>query len=62
MIDPTFRNSNREFGLSFIAGENDPTRSYFDKYYKPSVESTNFNALLGNKPFFDQHAKKIRSV
>ena len=42
MIDPTFRNSNREFGLSFIAGENDPTRSYFDKYYKPLVEFNEF--------------------
>ena len=42
MIDPTFRNSNREFGLSFMAGENDPARSYFDKYYKPSGEFNEF--------------------
>ena len=33
MIDPTFRNSNRLFVLSFKNGNDYPTRSYFDKYY-----------------------------
>ena len=33
MIDPTFRNINRLFVQSIKAGENDPTRNSFDKYY-----------------------------
>ena len=32
MIDPTFRNINRLFFLSFKNGDNDPTRNSFDGY------------------------------
>ena len=32
-IDPTFRNTNRLFVLSFKNGDNNPTRNYFNKYY-----------------------------
>ena len=35
LIDPTFRNINRLFILSFKNGNNDPTRDSFDKYYMP---------------------------
>ena len=52
MIDPTFRNINRLFGLLFKASKTAPTRNSFDKYYKPSIEINFFNALLDNKPFF----------
>ena len=57
LIDPTFRNINRLFVLSFKNGDNDPTRSSFDKYYMPLVEIKDFNALIDNKPFFDQSVK-----
>ena len=31
-IDPTFRNTNRLFVISFRNGDNDPTRDSFDQY------------------------------
>ena len=52
MIDPTFRNINRLFVLSFKNGGNDLTRLPFDKYYMSLVEIKDFNALIDNKPFF----------
>ena len=52
MINPTFRNINRLFVLSFKDGNNDPTRDSFDKYFMPLVEIKDFNALIKNKPFF----------
>ena len=57
-IDPTFRNINRLFVLSFKTGNNDITRSSFDKYYMPLVEIKDFNALIKSKPLFDQPVKK----
>ena len=44
--------------LSFKNGNDDPTRHLFDKYYMPLAEIKDFNALIGNKPFFDQPIKK----
>ena len=38
LIDPTFRNINRLFVLSFRNGNDDPTRNSFDKCYMPLVE------------------------
>ena len=52
--DPTFRNINRLFVLLFINGNDDPTRGSSDIYYMPLVE---INALIDNKPFFDQPVK-----
>ena len=43
--------------LSFKNVDNDPTRDSFDKYFMPLVEIKDFNALVGNKPFFDQPVK-----
>ena len=57
-VDPTFRNSNRLFVLSFKTGNNDITRSSFDKYYMPLVEIKDFNALIKSKPLFDEPVKK----
>ena len=57
MINPTFRNINRLLVLSFRNGDNDPTRSSFDEYYVLLVEIKDFNALIDNKPFFDQTVK-----
>ena len=45
MIDPTFRNINRLFALSFKSGENDPTRNC----YISLAEIKDCNALIGNK-------------
>ena len=38
MGDPTFKNINRLFLLSFKNGDNDPTRNSFNKNYMPSVK------------------------
>ena len=57
LIDPTFRNTSRLFVLSFKNGNKDPTRDSFDIYYMPLVEIKNFNALIDNKPFFNQPLK-----
>ena len=57
LIDPTFRNINRLFVLSFKNGDNDPTRGFFDKFYIPLVKINNFNALIDYEPFFDQPVK-----
>ena len=51
LIDPTLRNFNRLFALSFRNGKNDPTRTSFDKYYMLLVEIKNFNPLIHNKLF-----------
>ena len=53
MIDPTFRNINWVFVLSFNSADNDPTRDSFDEYDMPLVEIKDFNALIDKKPFFD---------
>ena len=45
------------FVLSFKNGNDDPTRDSFDKYYMSLVEVKDFNALIDNKPFFDQSVK-----
>ena len=46
------------FVLSFKNANDDPTRNTFDKYYIPLVQIKDFNALVDNKPFFDQPLKK----
>ena len=43
--------------FSFKNGDDDPTRNYFDEYYMPLVEIKDFNALIDNKPMFDQPVK-----
>ena len=53
LIDPTFRNINRLFVLSFKNGNDDPPRDPFDKYYMPLVEIKDFNTLIDNKFLYD---------
>ena len=48
------RNINRPFVKSFKVGENALTKKFFNIYYMPLVEIKDYNALLNNKPFFDQ--------
>ena len=57
MIDPTFRNINRLFVLSFKLG-----RHYFSKYYLQLIEIKDFHVLIDNKPFFDQPMKNKQEV
>ena len=45
------------FVLSFKNGDDNPTRGSFDEYYMSLVEIKGFNALIDNKPFFDQPIK-----
>ena len=39
-------------------GNDDPTRDLFEKYYMLLAEMKDFNALIDNKPAFDQPVKK----
>ena len=57
LIDTTVRNMNRLFALPFKNGNNVPKKDFFDEYYMPLVEIEDFNALIDNKPFFDQPVK-----
>ena len=59
LIDSTFTNINRFFVLSFKNANDDRMRDYFGKYYMPLAETKDFNALIDNKPFFDQPIKSI---
>ena len=68
LIDPTFINNNRLLELSFKNGDDDPTSYSFDECYMPLLEIKDFNALIDNKPLFDQllkikkRKKKLRNV
>ena len=62
LTDPTFRNINRLFVLSFKNGNDDPTINSFDEYYIPLVEIKDFNPLIDNKPFFDQSVKNKQNA
>ena len=66
MIDPTFRNINRLFVLSFNVNTNDnddfPEENSFDKYSIFFIEVKDFNALINKKSFFDQSIKRARSI
>ena len=52
LTDPTFRNINRLFVISFKNCNNDSTRNPCDKNYMPLVKIKDFNALINNKPSF----------
>ena len=53
MINPTFRNINRLFVLSFKNDENGLGRNSCVTCYLPLVKIKDFNALIDNKPFFE---------
>ena len=54
LIDSIFRSLDRSFVISIKNGNDDPTRSSFNKYYMPLVEIKDFNSLIDDKSFFDQ--------
>ena len=62
LIDPSFRNINRTFVVSFKNGNSDTMRDSFNKYYMPLVEIKDFNALIDNKPFLHQPVKNKQEV
>ena len=62
LIDQKFRNINRLFVFSFKNGNDNPTRDSTEKYYMPLVEIKDFNALIDNKPFFEQLVKSIEKL
>ena len=43
--------------FSFKYNDNVPTRNSFDKYYMSLLKITKINALIDNKPFFDEPIK-----
>ena len=57
LTDPTFRNINRLFVLSFKNNNDDPTRNSLGGYYMSLVEIKDFNVLIDNKPFSDHPVK-----
>ena len=58
LIDPKFREINGLVVLLLKNDNNDSTRDSFDKYYTTLVKIKDFNALIDNKPFFDQPGKE----
>ena len=59
VIDPTIRNINRFFFLSFKnSGKYFITRLSLDEYYTPLVQIRNFLVLIVNKPIFDKKQMK----
>ena len=52
LIDPTFRNINRLFVLSFPRNNNTDSRYSFSNYYARKVRINDFNVLIDGKSFF----------
>ena len=50
VIDPTFNNVNR---LSVLAFPKEEDRSFFSKYYTPTVEIKDYNVFLDGEPFYE---------
>ena len=57
LIDPTFKNVNRLFVLSFARDNAGDNRDSFSHYYVPNVEIKDFNVLIDGKSFFDLPVK-----
>ena len=56
LIDPGFHGLNTSFVLSF---ENTAYRIVHTKYYLPTVEINDYNAMIDEQIFFDQQVKII---
>ena len=57
LTDPTFKNVNRLFVLSFTRNNAGDNRDSFSHYYVPNVEIKDFNILIVGKSFFDLPVK-----
>ena len=62
MVDPTFRNINRLFILSFRIGRNFPTRNSFGRFDVASIEIKDSNVLIDKKPFSEQLIKNKQEM
>ena len=54
LIDPTFNNVNRLFVLAF---PNEEDRRSFSKYYTPTIEIKDSNAIIDGEPFYEMPIK-----
>ena len=54
LVEPSFQGANRLFVLAF---ENDAQRTGAKRYYLPTVEIKDYNALINGENFFDQPVK-----
>ena len=59
LIDPTLRNINRLFALSF---RNIIAKDSLLRYYILLVEIKDFNVLIDNRPFFDHPLKNKQEL
>ena len=59
LIDPTFTKFNRLFALLF---ENEDDRTFFLKYYVPSLETKELNVLIDTRRVFDTPIKNIKET
>ena len=59
LIDPTFKNVNRLFVLSF---ENKDDRTSYFNYYVPNVEIKDYNVLIDGKAFFELPVKSLEET
>ena len=50
------------FLLSYKNGDNGSTRDSSCRYYIPLTEIKDFNALIDNKPFFDQPITNMKNL
>ena len=66
LIDPTFRNVNRSFVLSFKRIEENNVkkdyRDFYSHYYVTKVQIKDFNALIDGKSFFDLPVKMKKKL
>ena len=59
LIDPTFDKVHILFVLAF---ENEEDGTDFSKYYTPTVEITDYNVLIDQKPFFEISIKNKKET
>ena len=59
LIDPTFKNVNRQFVSSF---ENEEDTIYFSKYYTRTVEIKDYNVVVVGKSFYNVPVKSRKET
>ena len=59
LVDPTFNNVNRLFVLAF---PNEEDRGSFSKYYTPTVEIKDYNAIRDGEPFYEIPTKNKEEI
>ena len=62
LIDPTFKNVNRLFVLSFARDNAGDNRDSFSDYFVPNIKIKYFNVLIDGQSFFDLPVKNKEKV